>query len=139
MPQRSRVETAFAIYSIVSALVHFTGETAYHVKWGQPLPMLLVDYIAISALLIAGTRSLQVRRTASAMGMLAGGWGFTFCLNWRAYFGRAIDLEAGRVHANGEPTWVMGLLGGLLLISGAAAVLSFALADPRFARPPQAR
>lgn len=134
MPTRSRIETAFAVYSLVSAAIHFTGETAYHVKWGQPLSMLLVDYIAISALGIAGVRSLRARPAGSAIGMLAGGWGFTFCLNWRSYFGRAIERAAGHAPSGGEPAWVTPLLGALLFLSGAAFVLAFVLADPRFAK-----
>ncbi len=132
MLQRSKLETPLAVFSLVSAMIHFLGETAYHLKWGQPLPMLWVDYIAITALVVAGVRSLQARAGGSAIGMLAGGWGFTFCLNWRSYFGRAIEREAGRLAENGEPGWVMPLLGGLLFLSGAVFLVSFALSDSRF-------
>ena len=41
--------------------MHFVLETLYHVVYGQFLPLLLVDYIAVGLLVYAGVLSLRVR------------------------------------------------------------------------------
>lgn len=37
---RPKLETPFAILTMAAALLHFAGETYYHVLYGQPLPSL---------------------------------------------------------------------------------------------------
>ena len=128
--ERSRTETYLAWFSVVSAVVHFAGETAYHVQYGQFLPMLLVDYIAVALNLFAAWRSLRCR-SASAAGLLAGAWGFTFCLNYVAFFLRVEDRVEGAAAVTGEPDAVVVVLGGLLVLSGAAFAVSLFLANPR--------
>ena len=82
----------FAIISIGFALVHFTGETVWHLQYGQFLPMLIVDYIAVALLLVSGTVLL---RTGGSPGLLCGAWGFEFCLNYRTFFSRMEVLMSG--------------------------------------------
>ena len=36
------------------AVVHFVGETYYHFSYGQSVPGLMLDYIAVSLLLLGG-------------------------------------------------------------------------------------
>ena len=62
----------------MGAFVHFVMETLYHFKFGQFLPLLIVDYIAVALLVYAAVLSLRVQ--SSAVGMLAGAWGFAACL-----------------------------------------------------------
>ena len=76
---------AFVYYSIFAALLHFAGETWMHMLYGQFLPMLIVDYIAISLVLLGAIGFLKL---GWGPGLLCGGWGFTFCLNYRAFFWR---------------------------------------------------
>ena len=80
-----KFETGLAWFSLVGAFVHFVLETLYHVTFGQFLPLLIVDYIAVGLLVYAGVLSLRVR-PSSASGLLAGAWGFAACLAYIACF-----------------------------------------------------
>ena len=93
---------------------------------GQFLPMLIVDYIAISLLLFAGVRSLQ---TGEGAGLLCGAWGFTFCLNYRALFWRVEVL----MREGGSPTLetMTQVLAALFVVSMAAFLVSLYLSNPR--------
>lgn len=128
MNKRS-IETGLAWFSVAAELIHFTGETAYQIRYGQYLPMLIVDYIAVAVLWFAAWRSLRCR-PFSAAGLLCGGWGFTFCLNYITYFGRLQRQQAAAATINGEPASVVNVLGVLLLISGTAFLLSLWLSAP---------
>jgi hypothetical protein len=123
---RQKVERSLAVFSIVSAIIHFVGETWVHIKFGQFLPMLIVDYIAISLLLFGGVRSLQ---TGAGAGLLCGAWGFTFCLNYRALFWRVeVLLKGGGTPVLETMTQVLAVL---LVISLVAFLISLALCNPR--------
>lgn len=123
---RPQVERRLALFSIVAAIVHFVGETWVHFAFGQFLPMLIVDYIAISLLLFGGIRSLQTGRAA---GLLCGAWGFTFCLNYRALFWRVERLlEGGGTPVLETMTQVLAVL---LVISMVAFLISLALCNPK--------
>ena len=52
-------ETGLAWFSLVGAFVHFVLETLYHIAFGQFLPLLIVDYIAVGLLVYAGVLSLK--------------------------------------------------------------------------------
>lgn len=80
-----KLETGLAWFSLVGAIIHFVLETLYHFKFGQFLPLLVVDYIAAALLIYAAVLSLGVR-PSSASGMLAGAWGFAACLAYVAFF-----------------------------------------------------
>ncbi|MEM1145882.1 MAG: hypothetical protein AAGI88_25195 [Pseudomonadota bacterium] len=82
----------FAAISLGFAIVHFIGETVWHLKYGQYLPMLIVDYIAIGLLLVSGSVLLKTKRSP---GWLCGAWGFEFCLNYRTFFARMEVLSQG--------------------------------------------
>ena len=116
MEQR-KLETGLAWFSLVGAFVHFVLETLYHVAYGQFLPLLLVDYIAVGLLVYAGVLSLKVR-PASASGLLAGAWGFAACLAYVACF---VFLE--RYLQGQGPLFMVVILGVAL----AAAFVAFAL------------
>jgi hypothetical protein len=80
-----KLETGLAWFSLAGALIHFVLETLYHFKFGQFLPLLIVDYIAVALLVYAAVLSLRVR-PSSASGMLSGAWGFAACLAYIAFF-----------------------------------------------------
>ena len=129
---RPKVERRLAIFSIVAAIIHFVGETWVHFAFGQFLPMLIVDYIAISLLLFGGIRSLQ---TGNAAGLLCGAWGFTFCLNYRALFWRVeVLLKGGGTPVLETMTQVLAVL---LVISMVAFFISLALCNPQGRRAVQ--
>jgi hypothetical protein len=116
MEQRP-LETGLAWFSLLGAFVHFVLETLYHVAYGQFLPFLLVDYIAVGLLLYAGVLSLKVR-PASAAGLLAGAWGFAACLAYVACF---VFLEQ---YLQGQGPLFMVVI---LAVALAAAFVAFAL------------
>lgn len=103
-----------AILSIIFALIHFIGETFWHVQYGQFLPMLIVDYIAVSLLLYGGIKTLENHHS---IGLLCGAWGFEFCLNYRALFGRVGDLVTGEGYGNPAVDITAYVLAGLMLVS----------------------
>jgi hypothetical protein len=103
-------ERKVAILSIVFAGLHFVAETLWHFKFGQFLPMLIVDYIAVSLLLYGGFQTLK---SNSAIGLLCGAWGFEFCLNYRALFNRVDKLLSGignGNHAIGTTAYILAVL-----------------------------
>ncbi|MEM9624204.1 MAG: hypothetical protein AAF993_21370 [Pseudomonadota bacterium] len=110
---------AFVYYTVFSAIVHFIGETWVHLAYGQFLPMLLVDYIAISLLLLG---ALGYLRWGWGPGLICGGWGFTFCLNYRALFWRVEAMLDGS--ADVVITNTAYVLGAALVLSAAAFLIS---------------
>lgn len=127
MPRHAS-ETALAIITLIVALVHFTLETWFHLKWGQPLQALIVDYISVALMLTGAGRSLQLRSgRGSAAGLLAVGWAYALGFGWRSVFGRLELLATGTRPANGEPmaTIVIVLIVALTIV---AIILAWALA-----------
>ena len=119
------LERKIAFISLGIALFHFTVETIWHFQHGQFLPMLIVDYIAISLMVFAAVRSLQ---TANASGLLCGAWGFLFCLNYRALFLRVHDYISGNINSE---VLEMYFLSFLLLITGSVFSVTLYLANPK--------
>ena len=117
-----RIETGLAWFSIAGACLHFTLETLYHVKFGQFLPFLIVDYVAITLLLSSAVSSLRVTPAPSS-GVLAGAWGFATCLAYMAFFGFLQSYLRG-----GESLIMVFILGIALSVSCLAFALSLVLA-----------
>ncbi len=93
-------------------MLHFFGETYAHFLWGQFLPMLIVDYIAIGLLLL-GVYGLS--KLNWGPGLLCGAWGFELCLNYRTFFVRVESMYAGT--ADEVTIKIAYLLGSLMVIS----------------------
>ena len=125
---RERAETPFAIYTAFSAIIHFSGETYYHVTWGQPLSAYVVDLISISLMLLASFASLKTR-AISASGWLVAAWGFALCLNYRSFFSRYRALADGP--PLDEPSTVLTILGITLFTGALAFAFAMYLARPR--------
>ena len=124
---RSRYETGFAIFSIISALIHFAGETYVHVTYGQSFLGYFIDLITITLLTIAGVASLRVR-PYSASGWLAGAWGVAFCLAYRAFAWRyQVPVE----ERGGEPAIILNILMGTLVVATIAFLIALWMARPR--------
>ena len=68
----------FSILTIFIALVHFTLETLFTIKFGQTIAGYLPDLIAVALLITAGYLTIKY---SSAIGILCGAWGFAFCLH----------------------------------------------------------
>jgi len=118
------MEKKIAILSIALAVIHFIVETIWHFRVDQFLPMLIVDYIAISLLMFAGYRSLK---TGNAAGLLCGAWGFTFCLNYRTLFWRVHEFLNGNEAIATE----MYFLAACMFVSVPVFFLTLYLANPR--------
>lgn len=130
MDQRlSRLGRLLAWFSLAVAALHFVWETYFHLKWGQFLPMLIVDYIAI-ALLVFG--ALGLLRLRWGPGLLCGAWGFEFCLNYRTFFIRVSRIIDGT--ADAAMTNIAYALGALLSISAVVFLLSAYLCVAEFRR-----
>ena len=111
------IETCLAWFSIAGACLHLLLETLYHVKFGQFLPFLIVDYIAVALLVSSAVSSLRAR-PASFPGLLAGAWGFASCLAYMAFFA---FLQR---YLQGQGSVFMVIILGVAL---SAAFLAFAL------------
>ncbi len=116
-----KLETGLAWFSLAGAFVHFVLETLYHVAFGQFLPLLIVDYIAVGLLVYAGVLSLSVR-PSSASGLLAGAWGFAACL---AYVAGFVFLQ--RYLQGQGPLFMVVVLGVALTAAFVAFALSLLL------------
>jgi hypothetical protein len=116
-----KLETGLAWLSLAGAFVHFVLETLYHVAFGQFLPLLIVDYIAVGLLIYAGVLSLRVR-PSSASGLLAGAWGFAACLAYVACF---VFLQ--RYLQGQGPLFMVVVLGVALTAAFVAFALSLLL------------
>ena len=119
----------FIWFSIAVAVLHFAWETWFHMRWGQFLPMLIVDYIAILLLLLG---SFGFWKLGWGPGLLCGVWGFEFCLNYRTFFarvGRIIDGTADEATTN-----IAYTLGSVLSISAVAFVASAVICVRQFRR-----
>lgn len=125
---RSKMETPFACLTLAAAILHFTGETYYHVLYGQPFSAYLVDLIAIGLMTLGAISSL-VRREISSAGWIAAGWAFAVCLNYRAYFNRVYQTQAGETLD--EPSIVLTILGTALITNGFALLIAMWLARPK--------
>ena len=110
---------AFASFSIVVAILHLVWETWFHLQWGQFLPMLIVDYMAILFLLLG---SFGLLLWDWGPGLLCGAWGFEFCLNYRTFFGRVEQILDGT--ADTATTNIAYALGSVLSISALAFLVS---------------
>ena len=79
----------YVFVSFAAASIHFFVETAWHFMFGQYLPMLIVDYIAIGLIFYACFESKKSELFSKAL--FIGAWGFTFCLFYRALFSRLAE------------------------------------------------
>ncbi|MGB0921333.1 MAG: hypothetical protein ACPG1C_08420 [Alphaproteobacteria bacterium] len=125
-----KLERYIAIYTLIITAPYFILETYHYVEYGSYLPMVLVDYIAMTLFVTSGYVALSPKY-GSAAGLLCGAWGFAFCLNWRAFFWRAAELQQ-RTREVAEPIeQVASVLGVTLITSGIVFALTLYLAWPR--------
>ena len=79
----------FSIFTIFIALVHFTLETLFTIKFGQTFTGYLPDLIAVALLITGGYLTIK---DSNAIGLLCGAWGFAFCLHYRSWAWRFNDV-----------------------------------------------
>jgi hypothetical protein len=115
----------FAWYSIGMAVVHFIGETYYHFKFGQSIPGLALDYIAVSLLLLGAWLALA---RGWGAGVLCGAWGVEFCLTYRALLWRMEQVWDGSAAELTRNTAYV--LSPLLALSTVSLVIAILLCRP---------
>lgn len=126
-------ETAFAIFTVAIVVPYFTLETWHYfayVGFGNYVLGYAVDLIAMALMLLGGVTSWRLRkRGGSAAGWLAAAWGFTACLNYRAFAWRYETYqETGAV--TGEPATFLYILGAVLCLSFGALIYALYLTRP---------
>ena len=129
---REKLETPFAIYTLIVAVPYFLGETYHYfafVGFGNSVLNYAVDLIAIFLMLLGGVASLR-SKPVSASGWLAAAWGFVACLNYRAFTWRYEEVAAGAVIET-EPSSVLTILSVTLVTSFIALFVALFLARPR--------
>ena len=106
-------------------VLHFIMETWFHFRFGQSLVQLLADYMGVTLLIFSGVTAL---RNKNANGLLCGAWGYSFCLNYRAFAWRMDEFTAGTSTQVVDNTLI--ILSITLLFSLAAFIYSIVLVYP---------
>ena len=92
MITKKKLTNTFAIFTIVTAVIHFVLETLYTIEFGQNWAGILPDYIAVCLMFLGG---ISVLKNIKMVGILCGAWGFTFCLHYRAWAWRYYETSLG--------------------------------------------
>ena len=116
----------FSIFTIFIALVHFTLETLFTIKFGQTIAGYLPDLIAVALLIIAGYLTIK---DSNAIGILCGAWGFAFCLHYRSWAWRFDDVIDGTATELVETT--MYVLAFTMPISIISFIITLILCLPK--------
>lgn len=122
MRTKNQLTNTFAIFTIVTAVIHFVLETLYTIEFGQNWAGILPDYIAVCLMFLGG---ISVLKNIKMVGILCGAWGFTFCLNYRAWAWRYYESSLGTSSSLVEDT--MNVLLYTMFISVIAFVISLVL------------
>tara|TARA_Y100000385_G_scaffold275959_1_gene321103 strand:- start:418 stop:804 length:387 start_codon:yes stop_codon:yes gene_type:complete len=122
MITKNQLTNTFAIFTIVTAVIHFVLETLYTIEFGQNWAGILPDYIAVCLMFLGG---ISVLKNIKMVGILCGAWGFTFCLHYRAWAWRYYEISLGTSSTLVEDT--MNVLLYTMFISVIAFVISLVL------------
>ena len=118
--------TKFAWFSIFVAVLHFIGESYFVYLFGQSFIQSSIDLVAIFLMLLGAINSLK---NNNSLGILCGAWGFSFCLNFRAWAWRFEANEHKFI--NNTTDTLTSILLVLLLFSFIAFVISILLNLPK--------
>jgi hypothetical protein len=80
----ARLAIAFALFLAVAEVARNWGDWS---DW----PFWLVDYLAVTLLLVGASRSLRAREASL---WLAGGWGFSCAMFYMSFFSHLAELRA---------------------------------------------
>ena len=72
----------FAWFSILVSFLHFIGESYFMYLYGQSIIQTSIDVIAVILMFLGAKMALKNKNN---LGVLCGAWGFSFCLNFRAW------------------------------------------------------
>ena len=103
--------------AIVFGLIYFIYETWYHISYNQSNLNLTADFISVFLLLFAGITNLRLKK---GIGLLCGAWGYTFCINYRAFIWRMDALQELENHEK--------LVLKLLILALIVSLLAFGIA-----------
>ena len=116
----------FSIFTIFIALVHFTLETLFTIKFGQTIAGYLPDLIAVALLITAGYLTIK---DSNAIGILCGAWGFAFCLHYRSWAWRFESVQDGSATSVYEITMIV--LSSTMFISIVCFILTLLMCLPK--------
>ena len=100
MITKNQLTNTFAIFTIVTAVIHFVLETLYTIEFGQHWTGIIPDYIAVCLMFLGG---ISVLKNIKMVGILSSAWGFTFCLHYRAWAWRYYETSSG---TSSTSTWI---------------------------------
>tara|TARA_E500000178_G_scaffold55107_1_gene51383 strand:+ start:202 stop:585 length:384 start_codon:yes stop_codon:yes gene_type:complete len=116
----------FSVFTIFIALVHFTLETLFTLKFGQTFAGYLPDLVAVALLIAGGYLTI---RDSNTVGFLCGAWGFALCLHYRSWAWRFDDVIDGTATEIVEIT--MYVLGVTMPISIISFIITLVLCLPK--------
>ena len=122
MITKKKLANTFAIFTIVTAVIHFVLETLYTIEFGQHWTGIIPDHIAVCLMFLGG---ISVLKNIKMVGILCGAWGFTFCLHYRAWAWRYYETSLGTSSTIIEHT--MNVLFCTMFISVISFVISLVL------------
>ena len=125
-------ETKFAIFTLCLIPPYFLGETYYtyaFIGFDTYILDYIVDLIVMALLLLASVASLK-HKQSSAAGWLAAAWGFAACLNYRAFTWRYYEFQDSGTIGR-EPSAILYLIGGAMILTFGALIYSLYLSRPR--------
>lgn len=115
----------FSWFTIVVGILYFIMETWFHFKFEQSIIQLFCDYIGVSLLIFSG---IIVLKNSNGKGLLCGAWGFSFCLNYRAFVWR-MDEFINQTSINSTDNTLI-VLSFTLIFSFAAFLFSLIISYP---------
>lgn len=116
----------FAWFSIIVAVLHFIGESYFIYLYGQSFIQTSIDVIAVILMFLGGNIALKNQKY---LGILCGAWGFSFCLNFRAWAWRFEALKNDNIDV------LSSVLLFLLVFSFIAFIISILLNLPKTKHP----
>ena len=116
----------FSLFTIFIAIVHFTLETLYTIKFGQTFVGYLPNCVAVALLITGGYLTIK---DSNAVGILCGAWGFALCLHFRAWAWRFDDVIEGTATKLTETT--MYVLAFTMPISIISFIITLILCLPK--------
>lgn len=125
-PQTSRLDRVLAALALATGVAHLLLALAYHLRFGQFLPLLWAQLLG-AGLLVAAAGAVFDRRQARPW--LCGAFGFAFALHWNTFFLAAqVGLEGAHAPAL---VAVLRASGAALVVTGFGFVAALVATRPR--------
>jgi len=124
-PQTPRFDRALAALALATGAAHLLLEMAYHLRFGQFLPLLWGQLLAAGLLIAAGAAAFDRR---PARPWLCGAFGFAFAVHWNTFF-QAAEVGLEGAHAPALVA-VLRASGAALVVTGVGFVAALVATRP---------